>query len=204
MAFEEAGARVDRIGLDLCHSHRELRNVWCRLISVGNLRVLEYLQAKGIDLLGDHIEDLPPQLREWLDRGRLITASEYLRDQEIRSRVYEAIQSVFANYRLLVTPTLACAAVPNAEDGNTIGPDFVDNVQVDPLIGWCLTFPINFSGHPAASIPAGVTETRLPVGMQVVGKRYADHDVLTASAIFEQVRPWHDTYKICESRPLHR
>ncbi len=202
MAFEEAGARVDRIDLDLCHSHRELSDVWCRLISVGNLRILENLKLKGIDLLGDHTEDLPPELREWLDRGRLIMASEYLRDQEIRSRVYEAIQSVFTNHRLLITPTLGCAAVPNAEDGNTIGPHLVNNVRVDPLIGWCLTYPINFSGHPAASIPAGVTETCLPLGMQVIGKRYADHDVLTASAVFEQIRPWYDTYKICEARPL--
>lgn len=45
-------------------------------------------------------------------------------------------------------------------------------------------------------------ETRLPLGMQVVGRRYADHDVLTASAIFEQLRPWYDTYKICGARPL--
>ena len=202
MAFEEAGARVDRIDLDLCHSHQELSDVWCRLISVGNLRILENLQLKGIDLLGDHAEDLPPQLLEWLDRGRSITASDYLRDQEIRSRVYEAIQGVFTSYDLLVTPTLACAAVANAEDGNTIGPDLVNNVRVDPLIGWCLTYPINFAGHPAASIPAGVTGTGLPVGMQVVGKRYADHDVLTASAIFEQIRPWYDSYKICEARPL--
>jgi len=202
MAFEEAGARVDRIVLDLHHTHHELSDVWCRLISVGNLRILEYLRSKGIDLLGDHVEDLPPELREWLDRGRLITASEYLRDQEIRSRVYEAIQSVFTNYRLIVTPTLACAGVLNAEDGNTVGPALVNDVQVDPLIGWCLTYPINFSGHPAASIPAGVTKTYLPVGMQVVGKRYADQDVLTASAVFEQLRPWYHTYKICESRPL--
>jgi amidase len=199
-AFEEAGARVDRIDLDFCHSHQELSDVWCRLISVGNVRILANLRSKGIDLLRDHPEDLPPQLQEWIVRGQGITASEYLRDQEIRSRVYEAIQSVFATHRLLVTPTLACAAVPNAADRNTIGPDFVNKVSVDPLIGWCLTYPINFSGHPAASIPAGVTATRLPLGMQIVGKRYADHDVLTASAVFEQVRPWYDTYKICEAR----
>jgi Asp-tRNA(Asn)/Glu-tRNA(Gln) amidotransferase A subunit family amidase len=75
-------------------------------------------------------------------------------------------------------------------------------VRVDPLIGWCLTYPIKFSGHPAASISAGVTETRLPVGMQIVGKRYADHDVLTASSVFEQFRPWYDLYEICKARPF--
>jgi amidase len=199
-AFEEAGARVEQIDLDLGHSQQELSDIWCRLISVGNIRILQNLQAKGIDLLGDHAEDLPEELREWVERGQLIAASEYLRDQEIRSRVYEAIQGVFANYRLLVTPTLACAGVPNAKDGNTIGPNSINNVRVDPLIGWCLTYPINFSGHPAASIPAGVTETRLPVGMQIVGKRYADHDVLAASSVFEQFRPWYDLYEICKAR----
>jgi amidase/aspartyl-tRNA(Asn)/glutamyl-tRNA(Gln) amidotransferase subunit A len=73
---------------------------------------------------------------------------------------------------------------------------------VDPLIGWCLTYPINFSGHPAASIPAGLTEAGLPVGMQIVGRRYADVDVLAASAAFEQVKPWRDTYRIPAARPL--
>ena len=34
----------------------------------------------------------------------------------------------------------------------------------------------------------------LPVGMQIVGRRYADADVLSASAAFERLRPWRDTY----------
>jgi amidase len=48
---------------------------------------------------------------------------------------------------------------------------------------------VNFSGHPAASIPAGMAEG-LPVGMQLIGRRYADADVLAASAAFERLRPW--------------
>src|SRR5258708_1049940 len=39
-----------------------------------------------------------------------------------------SIQSVFTNYRLVVTPTLTCAAVPSAEDGNTIGPDLAHSI----------------------------------------------------------------------------
>jgi amidase/aspartyl-tRNA(Asn)/glutamyl-tRNA(Gln) amidotransferase subunit A len=35
----------------------------------------------------------------------------------------------------------------------------------------------------------------LPVGMQIIGRRYADADVLAASAALERVRPWIDTYK---------
>ena len=106
------------------------------------------------------------------------------------------------DYNLLVTPTLACLPVENAADGNTMGPTEINGEQVDPLIGWCLTYFINFSGHPAASIPAGLAEDRLPVGMQLIGRRYADADVLAASAAFERMRPWHQTYQLCASRPV--
>jgi amidase/aspartyl-tRNA(Asn)/glutamyl-tRNA(Gln) amidotransferase subunit A len=98
-----------------------------------------------------------------------------------------------------VTPTLACLPVDNATDGNTMGPAEINGEEVDRLIGWCLTYPINFTGHPAASVPAGLADN-LPVGMQIVGRRYADADVLAASAAFERLRPWHDTYRIPAGR----
>jgi amidase len=61
---------------------------------------------------------------------------------------------------------------------------------------------VNFSGHPAASIPAGLAEGRLPVGMQLIGRRYGDADVLAASAAFERLRPWRDIYQLCAGRTL--
>jgi amidase/aspartyl-tRNA(Asn)/glutamyl-tRNA(Gln) amidotransferase subunit A len=102
---------------------------------------------------------------------------------------------------LLVTPTLACTAVPKEGDGNTVGPAEIEGRGGNPLIGWYLTCPLNFTGHPAASIPAGLADG-LPVGMQIVGRRYADADVLAARATFERLRPWRQTYEICAGRPL--
>ncbi len=64
----------------------------------------------------------------------------------------------------------------------------------DRLIGWCMTYLINFTGHPAATVPAGLKPEGLPGGMQIVGRRYADADVIAASAEFERLRPWMDTY----------
>jgi len=122
-------------------------------------------------------------------------------DMVMRTEVYDAIESVLQRYDLLVTPTLACLPVKNTTDGNTLGPTQINGEEVDPLIGWCLTFLTNFSGHPSASIPAGLSGG-LPVGMQIIGRREQDVDVLAASAAFERVRPWTDGYRICEERPL--
>jgi Asp-tRNA(Asn)/Glu-tRNA(Gln) amidotransferase A subunit family amidase len=74
--------------------------------------------------------------------------------------------------------------------------------EVDRLIGWCLTYPLNFSGNPAASIPAGLSSGGLPVGMQIIGRRYADCDVLAASAAFEKARPWAHIYERCKGRKI--
>ena len=68
----------------------------------------------------------------------------------------------------------------------------IDGVSVDPGIGWTLAFPFNYSGHPAASVPAGLADARLPVGLQIVGRFHDDATVLRAAAAFEAVAPWRD------------
>ena len=79
------------------------------------------------------------------------------RDQTIRTEVYDAIQVVLATHEILVSPTLAAMPVDNASNGDTQGQTHVDGVEVDPLIGWRLTYLTNFSGHPTISIPAGLS-----------------------------------------------
>jgi len=201
-AFEEAGARVEEVRLGIKRHQRELSDLWCRLIMPVNILTLENFKRQGLDLLKDHRDDFPPQYLEWVERGYKLTTLDFYSDQAVRTEIYDAIQRVFETYDLLVTPTLACLPVDNATDGNTVGPSWVNGEEVDPLIGWCLTYFVNFSGHPAASIPAGLSPDNLPVGMQVIGRRYADADMLAASAVFERLRPWHEIYKICAGRPV--
>jgi amidase len=194
-AFEDAGARVEEVKLGIERDQRELSDLWCRLIIPINVETFENFKHEGLDLLADHRDDFPAEYLRWVDEGYELRTADLMRDEEMRSEIYDAIQGVLDDHELLVTPTLACLPVKNATDGNTKGPTEINGVEVDPLIGWCLTYPVNFSGHPAASIPAGMAEGRLPVGMQLIGRRYAERDVLAASAVFERLRPWRDTYR---------
>ena len=104
--------------------------------------------------------------------------------------MFDGVEDVLDRYDLIVSPTLAVPPVRNATDGNTIGPTEINGESVDPLIGWCMTYPINFTGHPAISVPAGFTPDGLPVGLQIIGRRYADESVLTMAAAVERMRPW--------------
>jgi amidase/aspartyl-tRNA(Asn)/glutamyl-tRNA(Gln) amidotransferase subunit A len=197
-AFEEAGAHVEEVEIGINRSQQELSDVWCRFISVNQIAALEGFKREGFDLLRDHRDDLPPELLHWDVIGRKIPASQYLADQSIRSEVFDALRAVLDRYDFLVSPTLACLAVDNAGDGNTVGPSEINGEKIDPLIGWCMTYLINFLGYPAATVPAGLADNGLPVGMQIVGRRYADADVIAASAEFERRRPWMETYRRCK------
>jgi amidase len=200
-AFEDAGAVVEEVRLGLKRTQLELSDAWTRLMMPLNIGALEGMKAFGIDLMGQHRDDFPPEYLKRIDLGQKLTAMDVARDQAIRSEVYDAIQTVLGTHNLLVSPTLATMPVDNGADGNTIGPTSVNGEDVDPLIGWCLTYLTNFSGHPSASIPAGLSNG-LPVGMQLIGRRYADGDVLAAAACLEKLRPWQDAYRICVQRKI--
>jgi aspartyl-tRNA(Asn)/glutamyl-tRNA(Gln) amidotransferase subunit A len=86
----------------------------------------------------------------------------------------------------LITPTVA---VPAFEVGKP-GLNEVNGQPSSPL-GWMpFCFPFNLTGQPAATVPVGFTSAGLPVGLQIVGRRHADHTVLAASAAFEAAQPW--------------
>jgi amidase/aspartyl-tRNA(Asn)/glutamyl-tRNA(Gln) amidotransferase subunit A len=200
-AFTEAGATVEPVRVGLQRTQGELSDLWWRLVLTLTLPALDGLKEGGIDLLGEHRADLPPFYLESLERYEGYGLADLTRDQALRTEVYDAIEGVLAGHDLLVTPTLACLPVENRDDGDTIGPAEIGGEPVDPAIGWCLTYVTNYSGHPSCSIPAGLADG-LPVGMQIIGRRGADADVLAASAAFERLRPWQDTYRICARRPL--
>jgi aspartyl-tRNA(Asn)/glutamyl-tRNA(Gln) amidotransferase subunit A len=56
------------------------------------------------------------------------------------------------------------------------------------------TYPFNLTGQPAVSVPCGRTKADLPVGLQIVGRRFADATVLRAARAWEQIQPWADRW----------
>ncbi|MHC4845331.1 MAG: amidase [Planctomycetota bacterium] len=193
-ALGRAGARVERVSLGLTRGQAELCELWMDEMGVLYAAVAESLKAAGVDLLGEHRAELCPDFAAIIERGQRQGAVAAKLGDVARTEVFDAVQRVFEDHDLLVSPTLAVTPFPNRRDGLTVGPTEVAGEAVDPLLGWCLTYLFNFTGHPAASVPAGLTADGLPVGLQIVGRRFADEDVIAAAAAFERARPWAHLY----------
>jgi len=189
-ALAGTGLQLTRIPLDLGAPHEQLTALWLEQMSVLYAATAAHLASAGIDLLGRHRDDLCPEFVALLERGRRLSALEAKHGDLLRTRVFDALQGVFARHDALLCPTLGVPAVPNAAGGGTLGPESIAGQRTERTIGFCLTHPINFTGHPAVSVPAGLTRGGLPVGLQIIGRRFDDATVLALAATLERVRPW--------------
>ena len=137
------------------------------------------------ELLAKHGDLLDPGMRTFVQVSAGITALDYLRANQERAKLCAQLASFFEQYDLLVTPTLPAPPIAvNARLKEVAG-------RKVHIIGWLIfTYPFNLTGNPAASVPCGWSADGLPIGLQIVGRRFADALVLQASAAFEQARPW--------------
>ena len=195
MCFEEAGAVVEPVTFQLPRTASEYAEAWCRAICVDTAIELEMDRRRGFDLVKDHRDEIPEEFIYWNEQVAKGGILSYYEFHKVRTELLDAQQDVFDRYDLLLSPTTVCLPVKNVADRNTKGPSEVNGVPVDPLIGFCETFLFNFTGNPAASVPAGLSHGGLPVGLQIVGKKFRDEDVLAAARTFEQLRPWRERFQ---------
>ena len=89
--FADAGASVEEVRLGLKRDQRELSDAWTRLMAPPYIGALEGMKAFGLDLMGEHRHDFPPDYLQRIDAGRNLSALQMEADQAIRSEVYDVI-----------------------------------------------------------------------------------------------------------------
>jgi aspartyl-tRNA(Asn)/glutamyl-tRNA(Gln) amidotransferase subunit A len=136
--------------------------------------------------LPDWADQMDPGLVACMRTGAEVGMADY---QELRERkhAYNAeIHTFFEAWDFLITPSVSVAAFP----ATRLQPSHWPQHDWD-WISWAeFSHPFNMSWNPAASVPCGFTADGLPVGLQIVGRRFDDLGVLQASAVFEQAVPW--------------
>lgn len=139
------------------------------------------------NLLGKQSDQITDFVRFFLEIGSKVTTAEYSKALSDVEHLKSVFTDLFEEYDLLLTPT---ACFPAFANETFPGPMTGKSKYPDLYWNGAFTLPINVIGHTAATIPAGLSSSGLPIGLQIVGKRGGEGMVLAASAAFERERPW--------------
>ncbi len=178
--FETLGAHVESVELNL-------PNAQMAFLGTALPRLAAQFER---DLPDDYADRLDPALTEFLPFVEQMSVTDVAQSDFATYALWDELGPLFADYDLLLTPTMATAAHPSGQ----FGPEKVNGQPVDSPLEPLFTFPFNLTGQPAASVPAGWTDDGLPVGLQIVGNRYDEASILRAAARFEEAQPWHDRW----------
>jgi aspartyl-tRNA(Asn)/glutamyl-tRNA(Gln) amidotransferase subunit A len=130
--------------------------------------------------LREHPELFGEMLRERLLAGALITGSEYVQAQRIRTRLSAEMNALLRRVDVLATPTSPKPA-----------PTFTQ--VYDPEYGFPRgnTGPFNMTGLPSLAVPCGFTAAGLPISLQITGRAFDETTVLRVGHTYEQATDWH-------------
>lgn len=153
-------------------------------------RILSMCEAGAYhaDLLARHGGDYAPDVRARLELGQFISTRDYLLAQRLRSELSRAVAGVMQDFDALLTPTMPITAPQIGQNFWEYDDDTVETVA-EAMIRY--TAPISVSGNPALSVPAGFSETGLPVALQIVGRLFDESTVLRIGAAFEAATDFH-------------
>ena len=113
--------------------------------------------------------------------GGLMSASDYLQAQRVRTWARRDFAEVMKRVDYLVTPTMTQPA-----------PAFEGYDPISTTRGKSFTAPFNVTGLPAISVPCGFSESGLPIGMQIAGKPFDEPGVIQAAYTYQQYAGWHE------------
>jgi aspartyl-tRNA(Asn)/glutamyl-tRNA(Gln) amidotransferase subunit A len=112
-------------------------------------------------------QDYTPNVRLRLEMARYVLAEDYIRALRGKAVIAHEVEHALDGIDALVLPALAIPAPPIGAATMPVkgGPEAVRTLMLR------CTQPFNLSGHPAISLPCGVTHAGLPVGLQLAGHK---------------------------------
>ena len=192
-AFRSALERFGSLGVELVADHPGLASpvdIWNTLTTADNLASEGPLLETG--LIADDTRGL-------IEPGAQVSGVEYVQNRNAQWEYARAWGRFMEDYDLFLSPAMECVAFEHGLTGPpTIGGERIGEFY-DDYCHFC--YPFNLTGQPAMSVPMGTAEHGLPVGLQIVGRRFADGLVLRAAAAWERLNPW--THASVQPRAAH-
>ncbi len=122
-----------------------------------------------------------PYTRKWAEGGAKLSGVDAIRGFNQTMELRRLAALLFGEIDYLISPTAPIPAF--AAERASPGDD-----PEHPFEHICFTVPWNFTEQPAVSINAAFTKGGLPIGVQIVGRRFDDHGVLKLAKAWETAR----------------
>lgn len=170
--LREAGAEVDEIDPGWSRAvNDQWFDLWCVFMSA---------------YFGDRVpafrDRMDPLVVGMIERAGKMGATEIKRVELLRTSMWRDLARLFERHDALLCPTCAKEA-PSADHGDY---DHDATTAEGRFAGFDMTLPFNMVPQcPVISLPAGFSASGLPVGLQLVGKRFADEDLLAMARRLE-------------------
>lgn len=178
--FDQAGLSVEPLEEHVPGGPPMLTAAWG---SLGNFLIAGQIH----EALRSQRQDMTHSFAEALERSWEMTPETFGAATRERGRLNLWCGEVFDRFDLLLTPTVPYDPPP----ARGPFPTHTEGREQVPAGVAAFTIPFNMSGHPAATVRAGLSDAGLPVGLQIVGPRHRDDLVMRAARLFERARPWH-------------
>ena len=178
----------------------------------GSDRVFEVLRAVGVlgyhtDRVREHPAECGPNVHANVQEGLRYTALDVAQALAMETAIYKRWQEFFVEHDIILTPAVTISPPPWSE----LYPKEIEGNSTRTYFHWlALTYAITVVGHPAICLPVGRDEAGMPFGIQIVGRRGADDQVIAFAAALEATlaedtstgRPLPDVAKLASSLPL--
>lgn len=133
-----------------------------------------------------------PEVKRRIMLGSFVLSSGYydayyLKALRAKAVIKEDFDQAFSRYDVILGPAAPTAAT-------RIGESLKDPIQM--YLGDIFTVSVNLAGLPALTLPAGMTEDGLPVGVQMIGGCFQERKIFQAASSLEQaLEPWHMAFE---------
>jgi len=198
-AFKKLGATVDEISIPM---HRAGTAIWTPIAIEGLTNQMMKGNGMGTGWKGLYTTSLLDYHANWRSRADELSDSlkicmfigqyflkhhrghYYAKSQNLSRKLRDAYNAVLNSYDVLLMPTTPMKATPLPPADASLALYCQRAFEMLPN-----TAPFDVTGHPAMSIPCGMSDG-LPVGMMLVGRHYDESTIYRAAAAFEQVGDW--------------
>jgi aspartyl-tRNA(Asn)/glutamyl-tRNA(Gln) amidotransferase subunit A len=180
--FRSAGARVEEVSLP------HLGDSFEPSANIALAEATRYHQSLGF--YPARAAEYGADVSSRLEMGTQVRAVDYLRAFEVKRRMENDFESAFERVDAILAPAVPIAAPKIGQNEVKIA-DQKETVR-SALVR--LNRPSNLTGHPAVSVPCGFTRDGLPIGLQLIGPRWAEARLLAIALVYEEATAWHSQH----------